>query len=169
MRVTVCFVALLLAACGAPSDNSSNAPSEDAVISEMAANSDDPPDWSGNDPRIEDRRWLLIEIEGSAYKTTGNPQAFISLESAASQANGNNSCNNFFGGYTLEAGEQIRFSSNMGATMMACPDMETEAAFMQALQGVDAYSVSGDQLSLHGAGKPLLRFELGTEENGSPG
>ena len=119
-----------------------------------------------HDPRIEDRRWLLVEVTGRAYEASDNGhQAFILLDSATSQASGNNSCNNFFGGYTIEAGERIRFSDNLGATMMACPDMTTETAFMEALRKVDNYSVNGNQLSLNKARMaPLLRFELSAKQ-----
>ena len=120
-----------------------------------------------NDPRIEDRRWLLVEVAGRAYETADDSrQAFILFESAASRASGNNSCNNFFGGYAIEAGQRIRFSGNMGAAMMACPDMTTEAAFMEALRKADNYSVDGKRLSLNKARMaPLLRFELSDERN----
>lgn len=120
-----------------------------------------------NDPRIEDRRWLLVEVTGRTYEAADDSRdAFIILESATSRASGNNSCNNFFGGYAIEAGQRIRFSGNMGATMMACPDMTTEAAFMEALRTVDNYSVNGNQLSLNKARMaPLLRFELSAEQD----
>lgn len=113
------------------------------------------------DPRIEDRRWLLVEVTGRAYEPADDSrEAFILLDSAGSRASGNNSCNNFFGDYAIEAGMRIRFSANMGATMMACPDMTTETAFMEALRKVDNYAVSGNRLSLNKARMaPLLRFE----------
>ena len=119
-----------------------------------------------HDPRIEDRRWLLVEVAGQAYEAADDSgQAFLLLESATSRASGNNSCNSFFGGYAIEAGQRIRFSRNMGATMMACPDMTTEAAFMEALRDVDNYSVNDNQLSLNKARMaPLLRFELSAEQ-----
>lgn len=122
-----------------------------------------------NDPRIEDRRWLLVEVTGRAYEAADDSrQAFILLESATSRASGNNSCNNFFGGYAVEAGQRIRFFDNMGATMMACPDMTSEPAFMEALRKVDNYSVNGNQLSLNKARMaPLLRFELSARQNES--
>lgn len=119
-----------------------------------------------HDPRIEDRRWRLVELMGRAYEPAEDGRAaFIVLESATSRASGNNSCNSFFGGYVIEAGQRIRFANNMGATMMACPDAATEATFMGALGKVDNYAVDGRTLSLHRARMaPLLRFELAEEE-----
>ena len=117
------------------------------------------------DPRIEDRKWLLTEFMGRAYEPSDDGhEAFLLLDGELNRASGNNSCNNFFGGYVIETGQRIRFAENMGATMMACPDMSTEQSFMEALRTVDNYSVSGDELSLNKARMaPLLRFKLATE------
>lgn len=117
------------------------------------------------DARIEDRRWLLIEVMGQAYAPSEEGRAaFLLLDSEQRRASGNSSCNNFFGGYVIHAGQRIRFAGNMGATMMACPDMSTEQAVMEALRTVDNYSVSVDELSLNKARMaPLLRFRLADE------
>ena len=115
-----------------------------------------------HDARIEDRRWLLVEIMGQAYEPSDEGrEAFLLLDSSEQRASGNNSCNNFFGGYVIETGLRIRFAGNLGATMMACPDMTTEQSFMEALATVDNYSIDGDRLSLNRARMaPLLRFRL---------
>ena len=115
-----------------------------------------------HDSRIEDRKWLLIEVMGQAYEPTDDGrEAFLFLDSDLNRASGNSSCNNFFGDYAIEAGQRIRFAGNMGATMMACQDMSTEQSFMEALRTVDNYSVSDDELSLNKARMaPLLRFEV---------
>ena len=120
---------------------------------------------SVRDPRIEDRRWLLVEVMGAAYEPPDEGrEAFLSLDSNLAQASGNSSCNNFFGGYVIHAGQRIRFAGNMGATMMACPDMTTEQSFLEALRQVDNYALSGDELSLNRARMaPLLRFRLAAE------
>jgi heat shock protein HslJ len=120
---------------------------------------------SVRDPRIEDRRWLRVEVMGAAYEPTDEGrEAFLSLDSNLAQASGNTSCNNFFGGYVIHSGQRIRFAGNMGATMMACPDMSTEQSFLEALRQVDNYALSGDELSLNRARMaPLLRFRLAAE------
>jgi len=115
-----------------------------------------------HDARIEDRRWALVEVAGQANAPdTGGRAAFLLLDSAASQASGNNSCNNFFGGYFIENGQRIRFAENLAVTMMACPDATTESAFMAALREVDNYSVTDREMTLNRARMaPLLRFEV---------
>ena len=117
---------------------------------------------SVRDDRIEDRKWLLVEVMGQAYTPSEEDrEAFLLLDSDQGRASGNNSCNNFFGGYVIQAGQRIRFAGNMGATMMACPDMSMEQSFMEALRTVDNYTVSADELSLNKARMaPLLRFRL---------
>jgi heat shock protein HslJ len=117
------------------------------------------------DPRIEDRRWLLVEVIGQPYTPSDEGrEAFLLLDSEQGRANGNGSCNNFFGGYVIHAGQRIHFAGNMGATMMACPDMSTEQSFMEALRKVDNYAVKGNELSLNKARMaPLLRFRLATQ------
>jgi heat shock protein HslJ len=120
---------------------------------------------SVHDDRVEDRKWLLVEVMGQPYAPSEDGrEAFLMLDSEQGRANGNSSCNNFFGGYVIQTGQRIRFAGNMGATMMACPDMATEQSFMEALRTADNYSVSGDELSLNKARMaPLLRFRLATE------
>lgn len=117
------------------------------------------------DPRIEGQKWLLTEVMGQAYAPSDDGrEAFLFLDGDLNRASGNASCNNFFGGYVIETGQRIRFAGNMGATMMACPDMSTEQSFMEALRTVDNYSVSGDELTLNKARMaPLLRFQLATD------
>lgn len=117
------------------------------------------------DARIEDQRWLLVEVMGQPFEPSeALGEAFILLDSSQSRVSGHASCNNFFGSYVLLAGGRIRFVGNLGATMMACPDMSVETAVLQALATIDNYAISGDRLSLNRARMaPLLRFRLATD------
>lgn len=117
-------------------------------------------DKAARDPRIEDRRWVLVEVMGQAVIPSGERrEAFIELDGESGRLGGNGSCNGFFGTYVLEAGQRIRFG-DIGATMMACADMTVEDALLEALGRVDNYSIDGDRLSLNRARMaPLLTFE----------
>jgi heat shock protein HslJ len=117
---------------------------------------------SVHDPRIEDRRWVLVEIEGRPHETREEArQAFLYLQSDAWRVSGNSSCNNFFGTYVVEAGQRIHFADNLAATLMACPDMDAETSFLWLLREIDNYSLSDNQLALNKARMaPVLRFEL---------
>jgi heat shock protein HslJ len=113
------------------------------------------------DPVIEDRRWNLVELRGSPVESDQiRDKPVLTLRAEDSVASGNASCNTFSGGYAIKHGQRIRFARNMAVTMMACPDMSIEAAFLELLQQVDNYAVGDDGvLSLNRARMaPLARF-----------
>jgi copper homeostasis protein (lipoprotein) len=105
--------------------------------------------------------WKLVEVMG---KTVPHPEgrmpAHMVLNAEEKRVAGNAGCNSFFSTYELdEATSRLRFEQ-AGSTMMACPDMSIEDAFMKALQEVDNYSLADGKLSLNKARMaPLLRFE----------
>jgi len=109
------------------------------------------------DPEIEDREWKLVELRGKPVESSNASLTFRAEDSVAS---GNASCNTFTGGYAIKNGQRIRFEGNMAVTMMACPDMTIEAAFLETLREVDNYAVGQDgTLSLNRARMaPLARF-----------
>ena len=109
------------------------------------------------DPEIEDREWTLVELRGKPVESSN---ASLSFRAEDSVASGNASCNTFTGRYAIKNGQRIRFERNMAVTMMACPDMTIEAAFLEMLREVDNYAVGQDgTLSLNRARiSPLARF-----------
>lgn len=116
------------------------------------------------DPRLEGKKWVLIELRANAIPLQqGAAAAFIRFDMETSMFFGNGSCNQFFGSYELKAGDRISFG-NSGATMMACPDMQTERLFLETLGQVDNYSIGANTLSLNKARMaPLARFALAEE------
>ena len=118
-----------------------------------------------NDASIENRRWQLVELNGQPVPTPeGREGAFFELDGAASRVTGNASCNRFFGTYDLTSGNRIRFGPNLASTLMACPDLERERAFLDALARVDNYAIGEGTLSLNRARMaPLARFRPGGE------
>jgi heat shock protein HslJ len=115
---------------------------------------------SVTDERIEDRRWQLVELNGRSIElAAGRDRPYLELEATEARATGNASCNRFFGSYELAAGNRIRFEPNIGATMMACPELELEREFLDALASVDNYTLGDGTLSLNRARMvPLARF-----------
>ena len=83
-------------------------------------------------------------------------------EDGEDRVKGNAGCNRFFGGYgTEERGEDqgITFG-RMGATMMACVDgMDTERAFLDALENTDRYVITGQTMAIYRGDTILARFE----------
>ncbi|NDV46795.1 META domain-containing protein [Paludibacter sp. 221] len=109
---------------------------------------------------IIEKYWKLIEVNGKEVKTSENQakEAHFILKLENNRVNGNGGCNSFFGTYVIKNGNRISFSQ-MGSTMMACLNMETESQFMRALEMTDNYTVNGDTLSLNRARMaPLARF-----------
>lgn len=117
-------------------------------------------DKAFGDKEIEDITWELVEMDGGKieYGKEDTPAYFI-LTSSEGRVSGNLGCNSFFGTYELEHGMRIRFSP-LGATMMACPNMDTEARLNEILQTVDNYTVQNGMLSLNKARMaPLAVFK----------
>jgi heat shock protein HslJ len=117
------------------------------------------------DPRIEDTRWELVELNGRPLAPSNEHTApFLELDGAESRVTGNASCNRFFGSYDLTANERLQFAPNMASTMMACPELEREREFLEMLGRVDSYGVADGTLSLLRARMaPLARFRRGDD------
>lgn len=117
-------------------------------------------DKNRSDPRLEGRRWVLIELMGQPVEAApGRAVPSVEFDVGTGRVAGNASCNRFFGSYKLLEGDRIRFGQ-FGATMMACPDMTLEQRFLEVLQRADSYSVADGVLALNRARMaPLARFE----------
>ncbi len=105
--------------------------------------------------------WKLTELMGQPIVNTDDTlkEMHIILKSEGNQINGHGGCNSFMGGYTLLVGNRISFTQ-LANTMMACSNMDKEKEFMDQLQKVDNYAITGNKLSLHKARMaPLARFE----------
>lgn len=113
------------------------------------------------DDTITEKYWKLIEIEGKKVTTTVDQQreAHFILKTDGNKVVGSTGCNLINGTYKLD--EDLRLSfSKMLTTMMACENMATEQAFLNALNSVDNYTVHNDTLSLNKTKMaPLAKFE----------
>lgn len=110
-----------------------------------------------------DRYWKLIEVDGSAPGAT-NKEPFMIMRISENRVTGSGGCNSFFGKWDNPSGSHLTFSA-IGATKMACPNMETETNFFSALEQADNYKVSGDTLSLHKGNLPALARFVAVDEN----
>lgn len=98
-------------------------------------------------------QWTIVKACGIATdKAEQTP--FISFTDSGT-VNGYASVNNFFGNYTAK-GDSLSFDK-MGMTMMAGPDMDIEAAIVQALNDSKTMAVQGDTLLVKNAeGKTVM-------------
>ena len=115
---------------------------------------------------IEGIQWYLTEVGGSPVSPMADDkQPHILLDPAQKRATGFAGCNHFFGSYELD-GFSLTFGP-MGATRMACPDLETglEASVFNALESARKWKkTSGDLLLLDGDAV-LARFSFQKKES----
>lgn len=84
-------------------------------------------------------KWKLISLNGTPVQISETMESpWILLDSTENRINGLGGCNHFFGELT-HTGSEIGFS-NVGATKMACPNLEMESTFFQMLEYTRRYA-----------------------------
>jgi heat shock protein HslJ len=111
---------------------------------------------------LEKTDWTLTNLGDVAVNAPSSAQTpHILLNRANHRVTGSGGCNRITGLYQLN-GNGLRFSK-MAATLMACVSgMETEKAFLHALEQVRRWKITGPQLELiNETGHPVARLETG--------
>lgn len=106
---------------------------------------------------LVEKYWKLTEINGAAIpegKLTAD--AFMTFRTQGSRVNGNSGCNNFFGGYEVN-GNELKFSQ-LGSTMMMCPDMEVENQMKTVFEKTNRFAIDGETLTLSHGDEVLAKF-----------
>jgi copper homeostasis protein (lipoprotein) len=108
---------------------------------------------------LEGSRWVLVRIgDKQVMVEEGKPEPYIVLQGTTKQIVGHAGCNRLSGGYTIERDTLIL--SEIRTTRMACPEVETENAFLNALETVVRWKLMDNQLLLlDKAGAHVLQFE----------
>jgi uncharacterized lipoprotein YbaY/heat shock protein HslJ len=103
--------------------------------------------------------WKLTVVDGREVTTPENArEAHMVLVSEEKGVRGHAGCNRFFGRFE-EEGDRLSFGG-LGSTGMACLDgMETEQAFLAALQAAERFEISGQTLALYAGDEVVARFE----------
>lgn len=116
---------------------------------------------------LTEHEWELKSMTkaDSVLKNPGQlPTLFFSDSTAVYGFAG---CNRFFGTYEVEKEGKITIKPG-GATMMYCPDLTFEDAYLKALAEVKTYVIEGKELKLtDGDGKLILLY--GLSESASAG
>lgn len=109
---------------------------------------------------LEGTKWKLVTLRGKQVSQTQmGKDVYLQLDQKEHRISGFSGCNGFGGTYALKEGNRIALSQLMG-TLMACPDLETETAFLEVLRTVDNYTQNGKTLQLNKARMaPLATFE----------
>ena len=132
----IAAVSLLIAACSASSSNPTS------------------PSAPPTGTTLEGPTWVLTAgIPGAPRSGRG----VIDITFENGHASGSSGCNSYGGSYTV-AGSSLKFGP-LTSTMMACADssiMSREAAYVAALDKVDAYAISGTTLTLSGPSVNLV-------------
>ncbi len=108
---------------------------------------------------LEGSRWVLVRVGDKQVMTEeGKAEPYIVLQAATSQVVGHAGCNRLSGGYTIQ-GDALRLSE-ITTTRLACPDLETENALLNALETVARWKLMDNQLALlDKSGAQVLQFE----------
>jgi len=108
-----------------------------------------------NDTSFLDTTWKLSELFSENIRYSDSQIPYVRFE--AERVNGNDGCNNFFGGYTLDE-DSLKFGL-LASTRMACPDMEGfELIFNKMLSMTTRYRISGNKLDLYADEKLIASF-----------
>jgi heat shock protein HslJ len=118
------------------------------------------PPTEGQIAALVARRWVLVEVMGKPIPARPGPkEPHLVFDFAEERVAGTGGCNSFSGGFELGEGNRITFPGPLAATKMACPDMSTDQAMMDALARVDNWTIGSDTLSLNRARMaPLMRL-----------
>jgi putative lipoprotein len=114
---------------------------------------------TGDEP-LRETNWKLIELNGKSVVAADQQQeAHLVFRTEDNRVSGSGGCNRLMGGYTV-AGNAMHFKG-VASTMMAClHGMDTEQAFVLALNQVETWKITGKHLDLYDkGGKLLAKFE----------
>jgi heat shock protein HslJ len=118
------------------------------------------PEKKAEAPALENTDWKLVRLGDMPITVAkAERQPRLMLTSSTHRASGSGGCNTFSGAYEINNGNRIAFTK-MISTMMACVDgMETESAFLKALEHAKTWRIDRTQLDLLDAdGNSLAAF-----------
>jgi len=114
--------------------------------------------------QLSDGPWQLISFNnGNGMESNQTTAKIVVTFGADGKVSGNAGCNNFNGAYEVD-GDKITVGP-LAATEMACAEpegvMDTENAFLQALNNAATFTITGDALTIFDKdGSKLLVFTL---------
>lgn len=128
------------------------------LVAKLTAVSNQPPDNGGQNIGLDDRKWMLDAIKGTAVSKSGR-SAFVVFDRAKGSAGGNSSCNVFGGNYTA-SGSTLKIVDVI-STMRACIEddrMQIEREFLEGLRQTNRYEIKRGKLMLYRNDRLLLSF-----------
>ncbi len=111
------------------------------------ANVDNPVTATASTPDVLlGKEWKLSELNGvPRVPDTTFPKKPLLIFENESRISGNLGCNGFGGNYELQENNSIKFS-DIAATQMACPNLEIEQSFLEALNTTKSFRIENNTL-----------------------
>lgn len=111
---------------------------------------------------MEDTQWqLVLYLDDTGEMASVLPDITVDIKFSEGKLSGSAGCNRYFGGYDLAEDDQIRFTSQMGSTQMACaPQINSlEQLYLALLPQTASWKLEEGHLTLFDyAGAALLKF-----------
>jgi heat shock protein HslJ len=149
---------LLASACGKKETGS--VPAGGAPAAPVSASQDAAAPPAEGQPAIAgpaDIDWILVRLGDQTVRPNGRKQMQLRLLAGDKEAHGQATCNTFRSRFELDAAG-LRFGP-LAVTRMACPGLEIEKRYLEAIQQTSRWSIQGDRLLLSDAsGKPVAEF-----------
>lgn len=101
--------------------------------------------------------WSLQELNGKSIRDYKVEREIHFLIKQDNSIKGFSGCNNFFGNSSI-SNNTLQFSQ-IGSTLMMCPNMELEKKIFQTLEKTNRYKIYGEYLYLYTKDKLLAKFE----------
>ena len=155
MLIGVCYSFFILGCASSSIENQPTTQKQESIIEEKSDNN-----TTIGEVRIQEVHWKLIGVMGKAVvKKDNEREAYIILKLENNRLQGFGGCNVLMGSYGLEQDNRIAFFK-VASTMMACPRLADESAFLKVLNQADNYTIEEGVLMLHkGKMAPLATFE----------
>jgi heat shock protein HslJ len=108
------------------------------------------------DAQWVNKQWTAVEMLGVPVQTSNSPEdAHLFFNPSGKIVNGNGSCNPIYGPYEIGKKSSLKFG-NLASTRMACQNQAFENKYLEVLQSVEFYQLSGGELWLKDSRKQVV-------------
>ena len=112
---------------------------------------------SNNSELLYQWQWNLVELAGNKVIVTSAQPYLVFAPGQVNSVAGTTGCNRMTGTFELPTPGEIKFSP-LATTRMACAGTNVEPQFLQALQRVKTWSITGKELTLSDGQVALAKF-----------
>lgn len=156
LNSTLFVVLMVFVACNGSkhADENITAMTDSTMTSDRTANQGRPAEGEN----LTRGQWDLTELGGLMVSDSLNQKPFIMFTAGVqNRVSGFSGCNRFSGSFELTGANGIRFSQ-MVSTKMACPSMDVETKFLDAVQSATNWTLNIDDLSFSNGSNVTARF-----------